>query len=89
MRKVGAMNKHRRKHTAEFKARVALEIVQKTQDPKDHFVHKVRALNMGAAFNKGTLNFSFGDKRTIQLKENSNENFNAAGSRYLSRWTDL
>ena len=25
MRKIGAMNKHRRKHTAEFKARIALE----------------------------------------------------------------
>jgi transposase-like protein len=28
MRKIGAMNKHRRKHTAEFKARVALEAVK-------------------------------------------------------------
>jgi transposase-like protein len=28
MRKIGAMNKHRRKRTAEFKARVALEAVK-------------------------------------------------------------
>jgi len=28
MRKIGAMNKHRRKHTAEFKARIALEAIK-------------------------------------------------------------